>query len=169
MKAIKISIVVLLAITLILGVAAFSGARPFGGGMGGGMGCGMMGALNLTPDQAGKLFDLKEKFRNDTAQVRKQMLVKRVELRGLWKAENPDEKAIVAKQKELNALQGQMIEKRVALRLEARKVAPELAHGFGHGMGRGMGPGGGMGPGVCPVGGPCVAPGPAGPAPAPAK
>jgi zinc resistance-associated protein len=176
MKATKISIVVVLALTLILGLAAYSGARPFGGGMGGGMDCGMgrgmghgmMGAMNLTPEQAGKLFDAKEKFRNDTAQVRKQMLIKRVELRGLWKAENPDEKAIVAKQKELNALQGQMIEKKVALRLEARKIAPELAQG--RGMGGGMGHGGGMGAGVCPASGPCVAPAPAAPAPAaPAK
>jgi zinc resistance-associated protein len=168
MKATKISIVVVLALTLILGLAAYSGARPFGGGMGGGMDCGMghgmMGAMNLTPEQAGKLFDAKEKFRNDTAQVRKQMLIKRVELRGLWKAENPDEKAIVAKQKELNTLQGQMIEKKVALRLEARKIAPELAQRFGHGKGQGMGAG------VCPAGGPCVAPAPAAPAPAaPAK
>ena len=164
MKATKISIAVVLALTLILGVAAYSGARPFGGGMdcgmGHGKGHGMMGALNLTPEQAGKLFDAKEKFRNDTAQVRKQMLIKRVELRGLWKAENPDEKAIVAKQKELNTLQGQMIEKKVALRLEARKIAPELAQA--RGMGRGMG--GGMGAGVCPATGPCVAPAPAAPA-----
>ena len=152
MKAARIFIAVLLGLALILGVAAFSGGRPFGGGMGGGRGCGMMGALNLTPDQAGKLFDLKEKFRTDTAQVRKQMVVKRAELRALWKAENPDEKAIVANQKELNALQGQMIEKRVALKLEARTIAPQLAkdHGMGWGMrhGRGMGHGGGRGCGM---------------------
>ena len=67
MKASKISIVVVLALALTLGLAASSWARPFGGGMGCGMGGGMMGAMNLTPDQAGKLFDLKEKFRNDTA------------------------------------------------------------------------------------------------------
>jgi zinc resistance-associated protein len=164
MKASKISIVVLLALTLTLGLAASSWARPFGGGMGGGMGHGIMGAMNLTPEQAGKLFDLKEKFRNDTAEVRKQTIVKRAELAALWKAENPDEKAIVAKQKELNTLRGKMLEKRVAFQLEARKIAPQLARCFGHGMGRGMGRGAGMGPGVCPMGGPCVAPGPAAPA-----
>jgi zinc resistance-associated protein len=157
---------VVLALALSLGLAASSWARPFGGGMGGGMGCGMgggmmMGAMNLTPDQAGKLFDLKQKFMNDTADVRKQMMVKHAELAALWKAEKPDEKAIVAKQKELTALKGQMQEKSVAFRLEARKIAPQLAqfgHGRGMGMGMGMGPGGGMGPGACPMVGGGAAP-----------
>jgi len=158
MKTSKISIVMLLALTLTLGLAASSWARPFGGGMGGGMGCGMMGAMNLTPDQAGKFFDLKEKFRNDTAAARKQMMVKHAELAALWKAEKPDQAAITAKQKEVNALRDQMQEKRTAFQLEARKISPELAQGFGRGMGRGMGhggcpmvgPGGGMGPGAGP-------------------
>lgn len=134
MKARKMSLVVLLTLALTMGLAASSWAR---GGMGGGMGCGMMGAMNLSPDQAGKLFDLKQKFMNDTAEVRKQMVVKHAELAALWKAENPDEKAIVAKQKELNTIRGQMQEKSVAFRLEARKIAPQLAQGFGHGMGPG--------------------------------
>lgn len=161
MKTTKISVVVLLALALSLGLAASSWARG-GGGMGGGMMC-----ANLTPDQAGKLFDLKEKFRNDTAAARKQMMVKHAELAALWKAEKPDQAAITAKQKELNAVRDQMQEKRTAFMLEARKIAPELAQGrgmWGMGHGRGMGAGGGAGAGVCPVGGPCVAPAPAAPA-----
>ena len=113
MKTSKMSLVVVLALALSLGLALASWARPMGGGM--------MGAMNLTPDQAGKLFDLKEKLRNDTAEVRKQMMVKHAEL-ALWKAEKPDEKAITAKAKELNALRGQMIEKSTAFHLEARKM-----------------------------------------------
>jgi zinc resistance-associated protein len=167
MKASKMSLVVLLALALTVSLAASSWARPWGGGMGG-MGCGMMGAMNLSPEQAGKLFDLKQKFMNDTAEVRKQMMVKHAELAALWKAETPDEKAIVAKQKELNAVKGQMQEKSVAFRLEARKISPQLAQGFGHGgmgMGRGMG-----GHGGCPMVGPGGGTGPGGPAPAgPAK
>ena len=157
MKTSKISIVVVLALTLTLGLAASSWARPGGCGMGGGMGCGMMGAMNLSPDQAGKLFDLKEKCRTDTAAARKQMMVKHAELAALWKAEKPDQAAITAKQKEVNALRDQMQEKRTAFQLEARKIAPELAQGFGCGMGRGMG---GMGHGGCPM----VGPGPGAPA-----
>jgi zinc resistance-associated protein len=140
------------------------------GGMGCGMDCGMMGAANLTPEQAGKLFDLKQKHLNDTAQVRKQMMVKRAELAALWKAENPDQNAIIAKQKELNALRDQKQEKSVAFRLEARKIAPQLAN-FGPGMGWGM-HGKGMGPGGCPMVGPGGGMGPGGaaaPTPPPAK
>jgi zinc resistance-associated protein len=158
MKASKMSLVVLLALALTLSLAASSWARPWGGGMGCG---GMMGAMNLSPEQAGKLFDLKQKFMNDTADVRKQMMVKHAELAALWKAEKPDEKAIVAKQKELNAVKGQMQDKGVAFRLEARNIAPQLAQGFGPGMGRGM-RGHGMGMGGCPMVGPGGGMGPGG-------
>ena len=161
MKTSKISLVAVLALSLTLGLAASSWARP-GGGMGGGMGCGMMGAMNLTPDQAGKLFDLRQKFMNDTADVRKQMMVKHAELAALQKAEKPDQAAITAKQKEVNALRDQMQEKRTALQLEARKIAPELAKCFGPGMGGGMGHGRGMGPGGCPMVGPGDGKAPAG-------
>ncbi len=153
MKTSKISLAVVLALALTMGLAASSWARP-GGGMGGGMGCGMMGAMNLTPDQAGKFFDLKEKFHNDTVQARKQMMIKHAELAALWKAEKPDQAAITAKQKELNALRDQIQEKRTAFMIEARKISPELGRGFGRGMGQGKWHGRGMGPGGCPVAGP---------------
>jgi zinc resistance-associated protein len=145
MKATKMSLVMVLALALSLSLASSSWARPRGGGWGGGP-----GAMNLTPEQAGKFFDLKHKFMNDTAEVRKQMVIKRAELAALWKAEKPDEKAIVAKQKEINALRGQLQEKSVAFRLEARKIAPQLGHCFGHcmgGHGGFMGHGDGPGPG----------------------
>jgi len=156
MKATKMSLVLALALALSLSLASSSWARPCGAGG--------PGALNLTPEQVGKLFDLKHKFMNDNAELCKQMLVKRAELAALWKADKPDEKAIVAKQKELNALRDQMQEKSVALRLEARRIAPQLPHWFGHGMEGGMG-----GHGCCmgPAGGP--PPGPGGPAKAKAK
>jgi Spy/CpxP family protein refolding chaperone len=164
MKTSKITLAVLLALTLTLGLAASSWARPCGGGMGGGM----MGAMNLSPDQAGKLFDLKEKFKNDPAATRKQMMVKHAELAALWKAEKPDQAAITAKQKEVNALRDQMQEKRTAFQLEARKISPELAQACGRGMGHGMGGGmgRGMGPGGCPMVGPGPGAGPGSGAPA---
>ncbi|HZK13168.1 MAG TPA: periplasmic heavy metal sensor, partial [Desulfobaccales bacterium] len=136
-----------------------SWARP-----GGGMGGGKMGAMNLTPDQAGKFFDLKEKFRNDTAATRKDMMVKHAELAALRKAEKPDQEAIDAKQKEVKALWDQMKEKRTAFQAEAGKISPELAKGFGRGKGGGMGHGRGMGPGGCPMVTPGGAPAPAAPA-----
>ena len=151
MKTSKISIVVVLALALTLGLAAASWAGPGDGDKG----CGMMGAMNLTPEQAGNFFDLKEKFRNDTAAMRKDMMVKHAELAALKKAEKPDQAVIDAKQKELKALWDQMKEKRTAFQAEATKISPELAQGFGRGKG-------GKRHGGCPMGG--GAPAPSGPA-----
>ena len=150
-----------LALVLSLGLAGSAWSRPMGMGMGHGR-----GMMNLTPEQGGKLFDLKEKFRTDTASLRKDLMVKHLEMKALWKAENPDEKAILAKQKELNALKDQMSVKMVTFRLEAKKIAPNAFLGMGrhHGGGMGMGGGCGMGPG----GGMGMGPGMAPPA-APAK
>jgi hypothetical protein len=75
-------------------------------------------------------------------------MVKHAELAALWKAEKPEQNAIQAKQKELNALRDQMQEKMAACRLEAKKIAPDFDMGKGVGLGMGMSPGGmGMGPG----------------------
>jgi zinc resistance-associated protein len=124
-----------------------------------GMGRGRMMMANLTPEQAAQVFDLRQKFMNDTAALRREMFIKRAELLALWKAETPDEKAIVAKAKELHGVKGQLMEKAVAMRLALKKIAPQAMMGFGGGFGPGMGPGmgRGMGPGM---GGPGPGPGP---------
>jgi len=139
--------VLLLALALSLSLAASSWARPWG-------------MMNLTPEQAGQLFDLRQKFMNDTASLRKDMAVKRAEMTALWRAETPDEKQILAKQKEINDLRTKLQEKAVGFRLQARKICPQMGAGFGPrcgiggggmggpGCGLGMGPGGGMGPGA---------------------
>ncbi len=147
----KVSLLLVLALALSLGLAASVWAQPMGKGMGPGM-------RNLTPEQAGKIFDLKEKFHADTVGLRKQMMVKESELAALWEAEKPDQNAIQAKQKELNALRDQMQEKMTAIHFEAKKIAPDFnmgmgmgeCMGHGPGMGMGRGPGGGMGPGNVP-------------------
>jgi zinc resistance-associated protein len=141
----KISLRLILALALSLGLAASVWAQPMGKGKG----------MNLTPEQAGQIFDLQEKFHADTVGLRKQMMVKEAELAALWDAEKPDQAAIQAKQKELNVLRDQMQEKMTAIQFEIKKIAPEYNMGMGMGegkgrgpgMGMGRGPGGGMGPG----------------------
>jgi Spy/CpxP family protein refolding chaperone len=135
----KVSLRLVLALALSLGLAASVWAQPMGKGKGQGM--------NLTPEQAGQIFDLKEKFHADTVGLRKQMMVKEAELAALWGAENPDQTAIQAKQKELNALRDQMQEKMTAIQFEVKKIAPEYDMGRGMGEGMGYGPGKGMGHG----------------------
>jgi Spy/CpxP family protein refolding chaperone len=150
----------ILLVTLIVGLVGATSAYAFrgmGGGMGMGHGWGHRWMMNLTPEQAGQVFDLRQKFMNDTAELRKNMMVKRAELMQLWKAENPDEKAIQAKVKELGALRTQFMEKAVAQRFAMKKIVPGAMGpcpmmGPGGGMGPGMGPGPkgkGPGPGAC--------------------
>ena len=127
----KVSVLLVLALALSLGLAASVWAEPMCEGMGHGP-----EMMNLTADQADKIFDLKEKMHADTASLRKQLMIKHLELASLWKAEKPDLTAIQAKQKELNALRDQMQDKMTAFRFEAKKVAPNF--GMGMGMG-GMG------------------------------
>ncbi len=145
-KSGKLSLLLVLALALSLGLAASVWAQPMGKGMGQGP-----GMMNLTPEQAGKIFDLMEKLDADTAGLRKQMMVKHAELAALWKAGGAEQNAIQAKQKELNALRDQMHEKMTACRLEAKKIAPDFDMGKGVGLGMGMSPGGmGMGSGAGP-------------------
>ena len=138
----KVSWRLVLVLALSLGLAAPVWAQPMGKGKGPGP-----GMMNLTPDQAGKIFDLMEKMQAETAGLRKQLMVKHAELAALWEVEKPDQTAIQAKQKELNALRDQMQEKMTAIQFEIKKIAPECDMGRGMGEGMGYGPGKGMGHG----------------------
>jgi zinc resistance-associated protein len=121
--------VLVLALVMSLSLVGASWARPFG--------MGQRGCWGATPEQAGQLFDLRQKFMNDNAPLRRDMAVKRAELRALWRAENPDLDKIRAKQKELNALRDQFQEKALTFKLEMKKLCPK--------GGRGMGPRADMG------------------------
>ena len=153
MKSGKLSLLLVLGLALSLGLAASVWAQPMGKGMGPGP-----GMMNLTPEQVAKIFDLKEKMYADTLGLRKQGLVKQAELAALGKAEKPDQNAIQAKQKELEALTGQMQEKMTAFLSDAKKIAPD----FDMGMGMGMGPGAGESMGKCPGAEPPPPPSPPG-------
>ena len=135
LKKACLPIFLLAALGLSLGAVDPAWAR--GGGWGG------MNA-NLTPEQSAQLFDLKQQFRNDTAGLRKQMMVKRTELAALWQSAAPDQNQIQVKQQEVNALRDQLQAKRTAFRLQAQKICPQAGMGMGRGAGRGMamGPGG---------------------------
>jgi Spy/CpxP family protein refolding chaperone len=90
---------------------------------------------NLTPEQSAQLFDLKQQFMNDTAALRKQMMVKQTELAALWQSQTPDQNQIQAKQQEINALRDQLQAKRNAFWAQNQQLFPQ------GGMGRGCGPG----------------------------
>ena len=122
--------VLLLALGLSLCLGVTSWAQSWGMKSHGSHGqCGHCGKFaNLTPEQAGKLFDLRQKFLDDTASLRKDMMVKRAELRALWRAENPDEQQILGKLKEINAVKAKLQEKFVPFRLAVRQILPKPEH-----------------------------------------
>lgn len=109
----------------------------------GGWGC---TNANLTPEQSAQLFDLQQQFMNDTAGLRKQMMVKRTELAALWQSPTPDQNQVQVKQQEINALRDQLQAKRAAFRLQNQQICP-VGMGTGPGAGGGMGMGRGCGQG----------------------
>lgn len=152
----------------ILATAGLATAQEWGKGHGMGMGYGphsggarsagssLWGALNLTPEQMQKMQALRESFLKEKIPLRNDLMLKRLELRGLWMQTNPDEAKILAKQKEINDLRGQLAEKVTKNRLEMRKIlTPEQQaklinlrgqqwhryHRYNRGCGFGPGPG----------------------------
>jgi len=128
------------------------GKDGFGHHQGGEMGMGPMGPmanLNLSKDQLGKMWQLKEKYHNDTQALRYELFQKSMELKTIYADPKTSDAAILAKQKEVNALRQQMEDKMVQLKLEQRKIlTPEQLQKFseggcwggGHGSMRGFGP-----------------------------
>jgi len=161
-----------LTTVLILGVTYVYAQRP---GYGPGHGPGWQGEdwresgnpgkfSSLTPEQKAKFQELRQKFNEETAQLRGALVTKRLEAQSLWSNPKADSKAIMDKEKELRDLQNQMGEKAIQFKLEARKLlTPEQIQELGPGMGRGFGrghmmgggPGFGHGYGMGPGYGPC--------------
>ncbi len=142
-KKVGLPIFLLAALWLSLGAVNPAWAR-------GGWGC--MNA-NVTPEQSAQLFDLKQQFMNETAGLRKQMMVKKTELAALWQSPSPDQNQIQVKQQEINALRDQLQAKRNAFRSQAQTICPQAGMGMGRGGGMGMGKGRGMGMAMGPRGG----------------
>jgi len=120
------------------------------------------GASELTKEQQAQLEKLHQKFYDETAQLRTQLLTKSGELNILLSTSNPDVEKARALQKEISDLRAKMAQERLNLQLEARKISPDTRIGMGYGRGygrhmRGYGYGkggyghhmGGYGPGSC--------------------
>jgi Spy/CpxP family protein refolding chaperone len=120
-RAGKVSLLLVLALLLSLGLTASVWAQPTKQGL---------KDMNMTPEQAAKIFDLMEKLHADTVSLRKQIFVKAAELESLMKSKEPDKNAIEAKKKELNALNDQFREKMTAFLLKAKKIAPNFNLGL---------------------------------------
>ncbi len=124
----KKSIFALVAVLGLLTFPLFAMAQGWAMGMHPGMGYGpswiggWASRLNLSNEQIQKLEALHERLLNDTISIRNDLALKEVELSTLWLQTNPDEGKILAKEKEINALRGQIQEKTTKYLLEGRKV-----------------------------------------------
>ena len=142
-------VVALMSAMALTVTTAFAWGPGFGRGMGMGYGPGMAG-LNLSVEQIEKIQKIQGDRYAEMAPVRNELFTKQTELRDLFREPVLDQAKIVAKQKEMTALQAQMQEKALAARMAVAEVlSPEQRAqmpAFGPGMGPGFGPGRGFGP-----------------------
>jgi Spy/CpxP family protein refolding chaperone len=165
MKRWHAGIMVALFLVLTTTVFAFGGRGGYGAGGCNGQGpgfggpMGMAANLNLSKEQADKMWQTKEKFHNDTQKLRYELFQKNIELKSLYADPKTDEAALFAKQKELNTLRQSMQDKMIQMRLEQRKILTpeqikklsETSYGPGFGrQGAGRGPCGQGTPGPFP-------------------
>ena len=106
-----------------------------GGGYGRGYGRRNFEA-NLSEEEMQKLNQAREKFFEDTRDLRQNIRQKQLELQAEFAKKTPDAKAALELQKEVSTLKAQMAEKRLMHKLEMKKINPYM--GFG-GAGKGKG------------------------------
>jgi Spy/CpxP family protein refolding chaperone len=154
-KTIIIGLSLTLALALMATFALAQGpgfGRGYGPGTGYGAGYNSPAIPNLTAEQSAKMQALQQAHLTKIGPLQQALLSKRLELRSLYLAPNPDQAVLLAKQKEILNLQAQMQEEATNYRLEVRQgLTPEQQaqlgafSGPGMGMGRGMGKMGRMG------------------------
>jgi hypothetical protein len=109
---------------------------------------------NLSADQITKIKKIQSDRYAEMTTVRTELFTKHQELAVLYREPTVDKAKVAAKQKEVAALQAQMLEKGQAARAEVAEVlTPEQRAqlpAFGPGTGPGFGPGRGFGPGFGP-------------------
>ena len=114
------------------------GAGPGKAGFGPGM---RQKGLDLTDDQKTRFQELRQKFNDETAALRKDMFTKRQELHALWTDSTAKDEAIMAKDREMTQLRDQMRDKMLQFKLEARTILTPDQLGKFESFGPGMGPG----------------------------
>jgi Spy/CpxP family protein refolding chaperone len=99
--------------------------------------------LNLTDEQMARLHELRESYLRDTLDWRNELVIKRFDLRDLLHNPQAEANQVLAKQREVSALESKIQERGVLYQLEMRKVlTPDqiklLPPGFGFGGFRGQ-------------------------------
>ena len=133
---------VVVAVFLVLFATSVFAVGPgagYGAGCGAGYGAGPQG-IDLSKDQQDKMWQLREKFNNDTSALRYEMFQKRTELRTLFADPKATEAQILAKEKEVNTVMQKMHDRMVRFKLDQRKIyTPEQLKQIGERGGPGFG------------------------------
>lgn len=125
--------IIALAALLVVGATQIVLSQGFGRrGKGFGFGRGMMGygpgiesTSLLTEEQAQKLRAIRTEFQKEVQPLRTEIQKRSLDLRQLWRADEIDEDAILAKTKEINGLRMQLQEKAIHHRIVVRKIIPK--------------------------------------------
>ena len=118
------------------------------GGRGNGFSDGMMRmagpqfqqqASTLTAEQISQIADLRKKFRDDNADILKQLMTKRFDLNVVFDSDNPDPAKAKTIQKEISALNAELAQKEIDLYIKILKIDPNVKFRGGMGMGKCLG------------------------------
>lgn len=124
-KFFTIGLITLLVVGTISSIAFSQGFGRWGRGSGPGSVYGprwsQMGS-NLTEEQEEKLQSLRTDLDKEILPLRDKIQAKALELQRLWTADELDEKAILAKAKEVSDLQNQLQDKIIRYRLNTAKI-----------------------------------------------
>ncbi len=132
---------IILAFVLVSGWAFAHGPRGSKGHRDPGCGYGYPYS-DLSSEQRERLQAQEQKFYQDTAELRRELYQKRLELQGLWADPKADPEKIKAKQGEVSELQRRIQDKALEHQLAVRELLPEEGIGSGswcpdYGMGYG--------------------------------
>ena len=78
--------------------------------------------LNLSPEQKEKMKESRNSYKSETRDLRYDLAAKRLEMRKLFTDPKTDEATLLVKQKELNTLRQQLLEKMSQMKMEWRKI-----------------------------------------------
>jgi zinc resistance-associated protein len=92
---------------------------------------------NLSEEDAARLDKSREKFYNDTRDLREQIDEKEMALSREMDKANPDQNKIFALQKEISSLRSDFDQKAIAHQMEVRRLLPDNYRGSGYGHGHG--------------------------------
>ena len=117
--------VLVIAMALVLS-ASWALAGPGGQGPGMGPAYGWYPyAASPTPEQSEEVRVRQEAYLKEITPLQSDLFSKRMELRLLWAQANPDQKKIMAKQREINELQQELQEIATQHQFELRKILTE--------------------------------------------